>query len=54
VPVVVITAADLRPEDHERLNGSVLKVLQKTGHSREELLAELHDLLRRGRPQHAA
>jgi CheY-like chemotaxis protein len=54
VPVVVITAADLRPEDHERLNGSVLKVLQKAAHSREELLADLHDLLpRRSGPPRA-
>ena len=45
IPVVVITAADLGPADHERLNGSVLKVLQKSAHSREELLAELHDLV---------
>jgi len=43
IPVVVITAADLSQDDHERLNGSVLKVLQKSAHSREELLAELHD-----------
>jgi CheY-like chemotaxis protein len=49
IPVVVITAADLSQEDHERLNGSVLKVLQKSAHSSEELLAELHDsLLRSG------
>jgi PAS domain S-box-containing protein len=55
VPVVVITAADLRREDHERLNGSVLKVLQKAAHSREELLAELHELLpRRGGSSQAA
>jgi PAS domain S-box-containing protein len=47
VPVVVITAADLRQEDHERLNGSVLKVLQKAAHSREELLAELRRLIPR-------
>jgi PAS domain S-box-containing protein len=45
LPVVVITAADLSPEDHERLNGSVLKVLQKTAHSREELFAELRGLI---------
>jgi CheY-like chemotaxis protein len=55
VPVVVITAADLRPEERERLNGSVLKVLQKAAHSREELLAELHNLLPRpGGPARAA
>jgi CheY-like chemotaxis protein len=45
LPVVVVTAAELSDEDHERLNGSVLKVLHKTGTSREALLAELHELL---------
>jgi CheY-like chemotaxis protein len=45
LPVVVVTAAELSDEDHERLNGSVLKVLHKTGTIREALLAELHELL---------
>jgi adenylate cyclase len=47
VPVIVITAADLSAADHERLNGSVLKVLQKSAQSREALLAELHELIAR-------
>jgi CheY-like chemotaxis protein len=54
VPVVVITAADLSPADHERLNGSVLKVLQKSAHSREALLSELHELIARRGCGHAA
>ncbi len=29
VPVVVITAKDLTPEDRERLDGSVTRVLQR-------------------------
>ena len=51
LPVVVVTAAELSDEDHERLNGSVLKVLHKTGTSREALLGELHELLAPVRPQ---
>ena len=47
IPVVVITAADLSAEDHERLNGSVLEVLQKAAYSREDLLTELRRLLPR-------
>jgi CheY-like chemotaxis protein/anti-sigma regulatory factor (Ser/Thr protein kinase) len=43
--VIVVTAADLSDEDHQRLNGGVLKVLQKTPHSRDQLLAELRELL---------
>jgi adenylate cyclase len=54
LPVVVVTAAELSDEDHERLNGSVLKVLQKTGTSREALLGELHELLAPYGPNRAA
>jgi adenylate cyclase len=54
LPVVVVTEAELSDEDHERLNGSVLKVLHKTGTSREALLAELHELLVPYGPKRAA
>jgi CheY-like chemotaxis protein len=54
VPVVVITAAELSAADHQRLNGSVLKVLQKSAQSGEALLAELHDLIARRGRGHAA
>jgi CheY-like chemotaxis protein len=45
IPVVVITAKDLTAEDHERLNGYVAAVVQKSAYSRGELLAEVRDLL---------
>jgi signal transduction histidine kinase/CheY-like chemotaxis protein len=45
LPIVVITAKDLSPEDHERLNGYVARVLQKGALSREALLAEVRDLV---------
>jgi PAS domain S-box-containing protein len=45
IPVVVITAKDLTVEDHRRLNGYVAAIVQKSAYSREELLAEVHDLL---------
>ena len=45
VPVVVITAKDLTPEDRERLDGSVTRVLQKDALSRKMLLGEVRDLL---------
>ena len=54
LPVVVVTAAELSDADHERLNGSVLKVLHKTGTSREVLLADLHELLAPYGPKRAA
>ncbi len=45
LPVVVITAKDLSPSDHERLNGYVASVLQKGALSRDVLLGEVRDLV---------
>ena len=45
IPVVVITAKDLSHEDRERLNGYVQKILQKGAHGRDELLAEVRELV---------
>ncbi len=41
IPVVVITAMELSPEDREKLKGSVYKVLQKGAYQRDELLREV-------------
>jgi CheY-like chemotaxis protein len=55
IPIVVITAKDLTREDRERLNGYVQKILQKGAHDRDQLLAEVRELvatsLARRRPQ---
>jgi CheY-like chemotaxis protein len=45
VPIIVITAKDLTREDRERLNGYVQKILLKGAHGRDELLAEVRDLV---------
>jgi CheY-like chemotaxis protein len=45
IPIVVITAKDLTPEDRQRLNGSVERILKKGATTREELLAEVRDLV---------
>jgi adenylate cyclase len=45
VPVIVVTAADMSDSDRQRLNGGVLRILQKGGQNRDQLLAELHQLL---------
>jgi hypothetical protein len=42
---VVITAKDLSREDRERLNGYVEKILQKGAYGREQLLAEVRELV---------
>ncbi len=45
IPIIVITAMDLTPEDRLRLNGYVTQILQKGAYSREELLQEVRDLV---------
>ncbi len=56
IPIVVVTAKDLSHDDRERLNGHVQKILQKGTHGREQLLAEVRELVaasvarRRSRP----
>jgi len=46
IPVLVITAKDLTPEERMKLNGWVEQVLQKGAYSREELLADVRALVR--------
>jgi CheY-like chemotaxis protein len=45
IPVVVITAKDLTPDDRQRLNGYVEQILQKGAYSQEELLHEVRHLV---------
>ena len=45
IPIVVITAKDLSLDDRERLNGYVHKILEKGAYGREQLLAEVRDLV---------
>jgi CheY-like chemotaxis protein len=48
IPVVVVTAKDLTPEERQRLSGHVEKILQKAAYSREDLLREVRDLVAQG------
>ncbi len=55
IPVAIITAKDVTPEDRIRLTGFVEKFLEKGSYTREELLREVRDLVtacdqRRRRP----
>jgi CheY-like chemotaxis protein len=45
VPVIVVTAKDLTEEERRRLNGHVIQIVQKGGHSNRELLDEVNQLL---------
>jgi hypothetical protein len=47
IPIVVLTAKDLTVEDRLRLNGYVEKILQKGTYGRDELLAEVRELVAR-------
>jgi len=46
IPVIVVTARDLTPDDRQRLNGHVSRVLQKGVYTREELLQQVGELVR--------
>jgi CheY-like chemotaxis protein/anti-sigma regulatory factor (Ser/Thr protein kinase) len=46
LPIVVLTAKDVTPEERRRLTGSVEVILQKGAASRETLLAEIRTLVR--------
>ncbi len=45
LPIIVVTAKDLSPEDHRRLNGYVEAIMQKGAFSNEELLARVRRAL---------
>jgi adenylate cyclase len=45
IPVVVLTAKDLTPQDHARLSGNVERIIAKGAYTRDDLLAELHRLV---------
>jgi PAS domain S-box-containing protein len=47
IPVVVLTAKDLTPEERAFLQGHVERILQKGAHSREELLREVRQVVAR-------
>jgi PAS domain S-box-containing protein len=44
-PIVIITAMDLTEADRQRLNGSVIQILQKGAYGREELLEQVRSLV---------
>jgi len=45
VPVIVITAKDLTPEERQRLSGQTAKILQKNTNTHEELVKEIRALV---------
>jgi CheY-like chemotaxis protein len=45
IPIIVVTAMDLTPEDHRRLSGHVEAILRKGGRTSGELLREISVLV---------
>jgi CheY-like chemotaxis protein len=45
IPVIIVTAADISDSERRRLLGGVAHILEKTAYRREELLAEVRDLV---------
>ena len=47
VPVIIVTAKDLTREDIDRLNGRVVKILQKGAYQRRDLVRDIHAMIAR-------
>ena len=47
VPIIIVTAKDLTREDIDRLNGRVVKVLQKGTYHRRDLVRDIHAMIAR-------
>jgi hypothetical protein len=43
--MIVVTTADFSADDRRRLNGGVLRALQKSAQTRDQLLGELRELV---------
>ena len=48
IPVIVLTAKVITPEDRRRLNGHILQILEKAGFQAERFLGEVHRALSSG------
>jgi CheY-like chemotaxis protein len=45
VPIVVLTAKEIRPEERSRLNGRVTRIFQKGTAPIDDILADLQNLI---------
>jgi CheY-like chemotaxis protein len=45
IPVIIVTAKDLTPDDLEWLNGHILKVFQKGAYDRRELISTVSRMM---------
>jgi CheY-like chemotaxis protein len=54
IPVVVVTAKDITPQDQMRLEGNVRKIFHKATYTREELVGEIRSAMEPPAPRVAA
>ena len=54
IPVVVVTAKDITPQDQMRLEGNVRKIFHKATYTREELVGEIRSAMEPPSPRAAA
>ena len=47
IPIIVVTAKTLTPDDHHRLNGQVADILRKGAFDRNALLDQIRSMVRR-------
>ena len=45
IPVIIITAKELTPEDRQRLNGHTEKIIQRYGRDEQDLASEIVKLV---------
>lgn len=45
IPIVVVTAMNISEKERHQLNGSVIQILQKGAYTRDQLLAEVRELV---------
>jgi DNA-binding response OmpR family regulator len=45
IPIVILTAKEITAEEHQKLNGGVIKIFEKGSYQSSDLLAEVNNLL---------
>ncbi|MHB1900383.1 MAG: hypothetical protein ACYCSV_13155, partial [Leptospirillum sp.] len=45
IPILVLTAKMITPEDRHRLNGHILQIMEKAGFQHDRFLGEVHRAL---------
>lgn len=52
IPIVILTAKEITAEEHQKLNGGVIKIFKKGSYQSLDLLSEVNNLLRKAIARH--